>query len=345
MHVNRTALGKSCRHRILLAAAAGSLAVLAAASCREATQVTLSVTTDVPCSDLRGTRIALGPPGAVNTLEPVSVTTACNDGRIGTLVIAPAGARDEKIGVTVASAVGVSPDTCAGPPWDARCIVARREVTFEAHTSLTLDIAMNQDCEGVSCDPASTCYRGACYGVAGFDPGACANGQCTRVDAGAGMAPADAAPNDAADVEAGADADAESDAAFDAGRDVANDAAPDAPNDAGEDAPDDGHSNDGAAYVPCGQTSCFTPESFCCSGTGMCQPASSTCVGIYEYCNDFSDCHGNYCCAEGSPILGTQCKPTCASRPFCDPDANQCPVGSVCAPSPRIAGFYECEPG
>jgi hypothetical protein len=180
------------------------VAGLALVDCRDPTQVTLLVTTDEPCARVTRTQIAVGTPGVAESAAPVSVTSDCHDGTIGTLVVAPAHGGDEKLGVVVATTLDGDGGACAAPPWGPNCIVERRLVAFAPHTPLSLPIAMNADCAGVTCDASTTCFRGACYPIAGFDPAACDAGHCSAVDGGT-----DAAMPPDASTDAGTDASAE----------------------------------------------------------------------------------------------------------------------------------------
>src|SRR4051812_7437188 len=71
-----------------------ALFLLLAASCRAPTEVTLQITTDVPCTESPTAAVAVGDtPERTETRSPSAVTTACNSetGRIGALVLVPSG--------------------------------------------------------------------------------------------------------------------------------------------------------------------------------------------------------------------------------------------------------------
>ncbi len=107
------------------------------------------------------------------------------DGRIGTLVVVPDGSSSELFEVeVVTSAQGGPVSGCVARGY-AGCIVARRILRFEPHTSITLPIATLAGCEGVVCDAATTCSAGVCVSAA-ISEGACTgDGVCALPDAGA----------------------------------------------------------------------------------------------------------------------------------------------------------------
>jgi hypothetical protein len=175
------------------------LGVLAATlgSCRDPTEVTLHLTTDVPCADVTATRIVAG-------AAPPPVTSACaGGGEIGTIVLYPSGAKDAELEIEVTlGADGQPPDACA--PGDPRCIVARRRLRYRPHTNLPLDVQLRRVCAGVVCAPDETCVLGACATSNVDDPGFQTEG-----DAGSTEPPdaarADATPSDGAPLDAPAD--------------------------------------------------------------------------------------------------------------------------------------------
>ncbi|NUQ77458.1 MAG: hypothetical protein HUU21_28300 [Polyangiaceae bacterium] len=160
------------------------LAVLAASisllSCNTPTQVTVTVTTDVACKRLKGTKITVG---TVDTLEKnpsTSETTNCTEGqdglnRIGTVVLIPDASNDDKFAIKVVAGVDRVPDTCGDGGDFAGCIIARRSLNFISHTELELPIFLSSSCEGVPCTarPDETCVLGACVPAAIADPSLC----------------------------------------------------------------------------------------------------------------------------------------------------------------------------
>jgi len=156
-----------------------SFAVLAsfavAVSCREPTQVTVRVSTGAKCSELSGVEIVVGPDQQETQHRfekqfSTALTRDCDpSGLIGTLVVAPGG-HDATIvvaaGVTLGGAPAPEPTSCADPEIAKSCIIARRRFSFLEHTSLTLPVVLDPVCIGKTCDPGSTCFKGACVDAA-----------------------------------------------------------------------------------------------------------------------------------------------------------------------------------
>jgi hypothetical protein len=289
--------------------------VPASLGCREPTQVTLVVRTNEPCADVAGTSISVGQPGTVDMSDPVSVTASCDAGAIGTLVLAPTHGANERLGVLVA--MTLDGGACPPPTWGPTCIVQRRLVSFEAHSSLSVAIDLDNDCVGISCDPNSTCYRGSCFAVANFDPDACDAGRCAPVDAGG---------------------------AADAGKD-AGDAAVDAsgtPSEAGVP----------ASKIQCpGNPPCDpSAQHFCCAtmtGYACGSSSSSSCSGQQIFCSSSQSCGaGEICCPLGPPsggfyVVRCETEVRCTSAALCQPD-DICPGGTRCQPSTLLPGFTQC---
>jgi hypothetical protein len=166
---------KALRRAASLLASASLVVVV---SCLGPTEVTLVLTTDVPCSAQRGTSIAVGDSGDIAASAPVTVTGDCalaadggmQDGgtlavpaEIGTLVVVPSGSRSASFTVQIVTAVDPvgQPGDCAALGYQG-CIVARRQLSFIPHTPLTLPIEMTLDCVNVSCTAEQTCYHAHC---------------------------------------------------------------------------------------------------------------------------------------------------------------------------------------
>jgi hypothetical protein len=143
--------------------ALGVIAVGAAAlsDCLDPTEIELVISTDVACSSVDSTAIAVGPTS--DDQQPVSATTsACSDAGIGTLVITPSRAIDDSVGIRVTMGVGGTPgDQCVAPDF-AGCIVARRQLRYDPHHPLTLPVKLQGACLNHPCDPNSTCVSGTC---------------------------------------------------------------------------------------------------------------------------------------------------------------------------------------
>ena len=153
----------------------GVLACIAvAASCRDPTQITLRITTGEKCSDLTGIQIVVGPSADVTQSRfkerfSAAVTHACSaDGAInviGTLVVTPGASGGTVVvsaGVNAPGSPGPDPADCFDDKVSKQCIIARRSFSFIDHASLTLPIDLDPLCIGKACEPASTCFKGAC---------------------------------------------------------------------------------------------------------------------------------------------------------------------------------------
>lgn len=201
---------------------AGALAValLSAGACRAPTQITLRLTTDVACADLKGTSIYKGSAQADST--PVTSTRDCESGasptNIGTLVLVPSGSdKNELVTVSAVAGVDIPSADCAKVDF-AGCIVARRRLRFAKHEPVELPILLSRSCVSVVCGKDETCVpctESPCAPprcAPAEEPNACdrPGGQCNvasasgsgSVDAGGADAGRDAPPLDAA-VDAG----------------------------------------------------------------------------------------------------------------------------------------------
>lgn len=152
---------------------------MAVVSCLGPTEVTLVLTTDLPCGAQQGTSIAVGSPDDVSTVAPVTVTSDCTlaggDGSvddagalavpasIGTFVVVPSGSRSGSFAVQIVTAFDpvAQPSDCAGLDYQG-CIVERRQISFIPHTPLTVPIEMTLDCLGIPCNASQTCSHGHC---------------------------------------------------------------------------------------------------------------------------------------------------------------------------------------
>lgn len=168
--------------------------MLLGASCLEATQVTFDITTNVPCSRVASTSIAVGLQGQTEGLGPVAVATECRaDGKvgaIGTYVVTPA-RREMNIEAAIKVSLALDqPTQCAGGGGPG-CIVARRRINFVTHRSVRVPIELLLSCAGVSCNEGSTCGGRAATCVSSRvditsceDDGTCATLVVEPVDAG-----------------------------------------------------------------------------------------------------------------------------------------------------------------
>jgi hypothetical protein len=141
--------------------------VVVAMSCYSPTDVTITLLTDLPCSQAQTAKVYVGTFGGP-TRVAVASTTSCTPAQgglssLGDLVFVPSHARDVTIQLEVRLATNGDPDNCyvTGPK---TCIIARRTIAFIAHSSRGLPIQLDHQCIGNYCDPsaATTCVRGAC---------------------------------------------------------------------------------------------------------------------------------------------------------------------------------------
>jgi hypothetical protein len=173
--------------------------------CRAPTEITLVVSTDVPCADARGLGIAVGDLGDLESSARTSTTTPTCDasGALGTMVLVPSGAKNERVAfrITLGDAKSCAPN--------APCIVARRSLRYLPHTPLRVLVPLRRQCAGVPCKTDETCVSGACVPADIIDVEACAgpagcgeaalNGAQTPPDAGRDVASGPATYNDASD--------------------------------------------------------------------------------------------------------------------------------------------------
>ena len=135
-------------------------------SCRDATEITLHVHTNLLCTDpakWKGVAVYAGASGSdIESKAPALTTSACDvNGEIGTLVVVPSGSKYAEVALRVVAGIDVKPEECAARHY-AGCIVARRTVRFNAHDSVALDVELTSDCVNLGCDESHTCVDGAC---------------------------------------------------------------------------------------------------------------------------------------------------------------------------------------
>jgi len=136
--------------------------MLVLTACQAPTQIELVLSTDAACADLTEVSITVG---ALDTLEqsaPVSVTSKCHDGNIGSLVVVPSGASDEQAALKIVAAVGGELSQCKPPDYAAHCIVARRALHYVANRTLTVPVVLRVNCTGIVCGTTETCAGGNC---------------------------------------------------------------------------------------------------------------------------------------------------------------------------------------
>jgi hypothetical protein len=164
------------------------LGLLFVPSCRAPTEITLVVTTDVSCTDLRGTSVTVGRLGEIETKASTTSSTFCDasSGDLGALVVVPSGGKSDEVAVKLVAGVGKDADSCV-PPYGKGCIVARRAVHFLPHTPLRIAVPLRAACDGLACKDDETCVSGACVSAEIADPSACAGADgCNEGALGAG---------------------------------------------------------------------------------------------------------------------------------------------------------------
>ncbi|HVJ15263.1 MAG TPA: hypothetical protein VM686_07475, partial [Polyangiaceae bacterium] len=141
--------------------------------CREPTQITVELGTDVHCDEVWGTNLTAGVLGEVEDQPPSLETQACRNGRIGSIVLVPSDSSSDKVALRTVTGVGKLPADCIEDDYVGGCIVARRALSYIPHTPLVLPIDMTLDCLDVACDERHTCYKGGCVTAEVDDPEDC----------------------------------------------------------------------------------------------------------------------------------------------------------------------------
>jgi hypothetical protein len=137
-------------------------------SCRGVTEITVEVATDEPCARVRGTQIVVMSADRANPHG--TVTSDCDGRSIGSIVLVPSGALDDRVLVEVKTRLDDGgPEDCAEGV--ATCIVARRALRFLPHEPLTIGITMHAACAGKACAPGESCaIDGECHTDDPTDP-------------------------------------------------------------------------------------------------------------------------------------------------------------------------------
>ena len=174
-------------------AVAGAVSLGLLVDCREPTEITMVIKTDVPCEAWRNATITVGRVGEVESKSPVTSTTDCSGGGdIGTLVVVPSGASDDEITIKVVAGEQRDPETCRAPGYGPGCIVARRTVRFIKYAPLRLIVPLRHACNGVVCAVDETCVVGSCKSALISNSGQCSAAGCdesTLSPGDAGVAP------------------------------------------------------------------------------------------------------------------------------------------------------------
>ncbi|MBK6693833.1 MAG: hypothetical protein IPG50_16750 [Myxococcales bacterium] len=135
-------------------------------ACLRPTQITLRVTTDVPCDQIAESGVSIWNGTGLRDAVPLTSTRDCTGGApiatVGTLVIAPSGSRSDEITVTAVAGVSRKSEECAAAAFEG-CIVARRRLRYVEHTPLELPVLLSRSCLDVVCGEGETCAP--CTGV------------------------------------------------------------------------------------------------------------------------------------------------------------------------------------
>lgn len=175
------------------------VAALAAAitltSCNTPTQVTVLVTTDVPCQYWKGAIVSVGTWDSLEEAGIGSSTDNCTETeggvRIGEIVVVPKDGKNDKFAIKVIGGVDSTAKACLETGDYSGCIVARRTLNFIPHGDIRLPIFLSSSCEGVPCSARKneTCVFGACVSanipkpeLCEDSPQACSDGVLTGAD-------------------------------------------------------------------------------------------------------------------------------------------------------------------
>jgi hypothetical protein len=146
------------------------------ASCKEATQVSVVLRTNVPYASGAGVALWSSRSGTTTAPQVESTEPWLGDGEVGDVVVTPGDAsKDSALTIRVAMGLrGKRAAECTDEGDVNGCIIARRKLAFVPHTRLKLPVVLYLACEGVKCTADTTCsYLGQCV-PAQVDPAACA---------------------------------------------------------------------------------------------------------------------------------------------------------------------------
>jgi alpha-tubulin suppressor-like RCC1 family protein len=133
-------------------------------ACRSATQIEVTVTTDLPCdSTFRGATITVGTLGVIENQAVTATKSTCTaGGKVGTIVIQPSGANDDLVGMKIVAGVGQSAANCTAENKYQGCIVARRALRFLPHEGLHVVVGLDAACKDIPCGDHETCVDSVC---------------------------------------------------------------------------------------------------------------------------------------------------------------------------------------
>jgi hypothetical protein len=140
---------------------AGGLVLCLLVGCRTPTQITVELSTTVPCSSSPITTLQVGSPADVDNRDPVLRTADCHaSGHIGTITIVPSGADDASFALKVLLAHGGRTiEDCRLAELESgslsHCIISKRELKFQPHSELSVPIELQDS-------PLGICQDGGC---------------------------------------------------------------------------------------------------------------------------------------------------------------------------------------
>jgi hypothetical protein len=132
------------------------------------------VTTDVPCSRVTSTAIAVAGLDDIETIPFATTSKLCAGSSLGSLVVVPGNSSNVVVRI-VTGLDGSSPDDCVANAYSGGCIVSRRALSFVSNQKLTVPVTMEQSCRDVPCGSGTTCVHGQCVPIATT----CTSGSCT----------------------------------------------------------------------------------------------------------------------------------------------------------------------
>jgi hypothetical protein len=160
---------------------------IATDACRGATQVTVTITTELPCSELRGVSIGVAADPALAEERAgagrfVATTHQCDSpSTVGSIVVTPGAS---SVGIVVIAGIDVESVSCKPPAYEG-CVVARRRLSFVEHGSLEIGIGVSRSCLGVPCDTQTSCVDGKCRSSEALCEGsACGQDPAGPIDGG-----------------------------------------------------------------------------------------------------------------------------------------------------------------
>ena len=116
--------------QLLLAALALGIPLIA---CREPTQITLVISTDVPCATVtaKGVDVRVGAPQTVEDQPTTDVSTnSCTGTTVGSIVVVPSSEDDARVGIEVTLGTGAISSAACRLSSSSGCIIARRSLGY-----------------------------------------------------------------------------------------------------------------------------------------------------------------------------------------------------------------------